>query len=116
MWGGELFVPKIPSYRILDVAKVFAPNAKIKYIGLLPGEKIHEEMITKTDSYNTIEFEDYYVILPAAKNLLSWKFDNFIKSSSNKKGKYAAENFSYNSLDNKEFLSPKQIKILAKNI
>ena len=64
MIGGELFVPKIPSYRILDVVKAIAPKAKIKIVGIRPGEKIHEEMITKSDSLNTFEFKKYFVILP----------------------------------------------------
>lgn len=63
--GGELFVPKIPSYKILDVAKAIAPNAKIEDVGIRPGEKLHEEMITQSDSYNTIEFDRYFAILPS---------------------------------------------------
>lgn len=63
-WGGELYVPKIPSYRILDVAAAVAPDAEIEEIGMRPGEKVHEEMITPSDSYTTYEIDDYYVILP----------------------------------------------------
>lgn len=63
--GGEIFVPKIPSYKIDVVAKAIAPNAKFEYIGIRPGEKLHEEMITESDSYNTIEFDQYYAILPS---------------------------------------------------
>lgn len=63
--GGELFVPKIPSYKILDVAKAIAPNARIEDVGIRPGEKLHEEMITESDSYNTIEFDRYFAILPS---------------------------------------------------
>jgi UDP-N-acetylglucosamine 4,6-dehydratase/5-epimerase len=66
--GGEIFVPRIPSYRILDVAEAVAPNAKIEFTGIRPGEKLHEEMITESDSYNTIEFERYYAILPGDAN------------------------------------------------
>ena len=79
MWGGELFVPKIPSYKIIDVAKAFAPNCKIKFLGLRPGEKIHEEMITSSDSFNTLEYKDYYVILPSTTEFLSWKIEDFMK-------------------------------------
>ncbi|MDD4515326.1 UDP-N-acetylglucosamine 4,6-dehydratase (inverting) [Massilibacteroides sp.] len=61
--GGEIFVPKIPSYRIETVAKAIAPDAKLEYVGIRPGEKLHEEMITESDSYNTIEFDRYYAIL-----------------------------------------------------
>ena len=63
--GGEIFVPKIPSYKILDVAKAIAPNCTFKEVGIRPGEKLHEEMITETDSLNTIELGKYYAILPS---------------------------------------------------
>ena len=110
MWGGELFVPKIPSYRIIDVIKAFAGNAKIVNIGIRPGEKIHEEMITSSDSFSTIEFKNYFVILPTAVDLLSWKVKDFIKKSDDKPGKFCKENFSYNSLNNHEYVSVKQLK------
>ena len=64
MNGGEIFVPKIPSYRLIDVAKAISKDAKIKIIGIRPGEKLHEEMITLSDSLNTVEFKDYFIILP----------------------------------------------------
>ena len=63
--GGELFIPKIPSYRITDVAKAIAPNLPMKEIGIRPGEKLHEEMITPTDSLSTIDLGKYYAILPS---------------------------------------------------
>ena len=66
--GSELFVPKIPSYKIETLARAIAPNAKLENIGIRPGEKLHEEMITESDSYNTIEFEKYYAILPSDAN------------------------------------------------
>jgi UDP-N-acetylglucosamine 4,6-dehydratase (inverting) len=112
MWGAELFIPKIPSYRILDVAAAVAPNCKINYIGLRPGEKMHEEMITAADSYNTIEFEKYYVILPSVYDFLKWKIKDFLNRSSKKPGKFCEKGFSYNSLDNKEYLSVPQLKKL----
>ena len=65
MCGGELFVPKIPSMKILDLAKTIAPKAKIEIIGIRPGEKIHEVMISTDDAINTIEFDNYYVIQPS---------------------------------------------------
>ena len=67
--GGEVFVPKIPSYRILDLAKAVAPNCKINYIGLRPGEKLHEELISEGESYNTVDLEKYYAILNFDKSL-----------------------------------------------
>ena len=63
--GGEIFIPKIPSYRIIDVAQAIAPNIPIKQIGIRPGEKLHEEMITITDALNTLDLGNYYAILPA---------------------------------------------------
>ena len=63
--GGEIFVPKIPSYRILDIAKAIAPNCEQITVGIRPGEKLHEEMITDTDSLNTIDLGEYYAILPS---------------------------------------------------
>ncbi len=64
-WGGEVFVPKIPSYRITDVAKAIGPECEYPIIGVRPGEKIHEEMITASDSYNTVDMGKYYAILPS---------------------------------------------------
>ena len=62
MWGGELFVPKIPSYRILDLAEAIAPEAEVKIVGIRPGEKLHEEMVTETDSLSTVQFDGCFVI------------------------------------------------------
>ena len=111
MWGGELFIPKIPSYRIIDVAKAISPEAKIKIIGIRPGEKLHEEMITETDALNTIEFEDYFVISPSTQ---LWDEEKFINESSIKKGKKCEFGFSYNSGTQKDFLSVKDIQKLIK--
>jgi FlaA1/EpsC-like NDP-sugar epimerase len=63
-WGGEIFVPKFPSYKILDVAEAIAPNCKIEVVGIRPGEKLHEEMITASDSYTTYDLGKYFAILP----------------------------------------------------
>ena len=115
MWGGELFVPKIPSYRISDVAKAFAPNCKIRVLGLRPGEKMHEEMITSSDSYNTLEYKDYYVILPSTREFLSWKVEDFVKNKKNSICRKCKENFSYNSLQNDQYLNISQLKALVKN-
>ena len=63
--GGEIFVPKIPSYKILDIAEAIAPGVRQEIVGIRPGEKLHEEMITDTDSLNTIDLGKYYAILPS---------------------------------------------------
>ena len=75
-WGGELFIPKIPSYRILDVAKAIAPDCKYKEVGIRPGEKLHEEMISISDAINTFDIGKYYVILPQETNFDRQKFIN----------------------------------------
>lgn len=109
MWGGELFVPKIPSYRILDVAQAVAPECKIEIIGIRPGEKLHEEMITDTDALNTIEFEDYYVILPSTP---LWDTDDFCRRGGSTPGKRVPIGFRYNSGENSDFLSSEELRRL----
>ena len=114
MWGGELFVPKIPSYKILDVAKAIAPNAKTVNVGIRPGEKLHEEMITTTDSINSIEFEKYYVILPS---IPVWDIEKFRKESNGKEGKFCKPDFSYNSGSNERFLTVEELReLIIKNV
>lgn len=107
-WGGELYVPKIPSYRITDVAKAIAPNIEHRIIGLRPGEKIHEEMITSSDSYNTYDLERYYVILPVT---MSWDKAQYLDKF---KGEKVIESFSYNSGTNKDCLDVEAIRALIK--
>ncbi len=109
MWGGELFVPKIPSYKILDLAKAIAPECKNEIVGIRPGEKLHEEMITETDSLNCVEFENYYVIMPSM-NL--WDKNDFMRKSNTEKGKECNYGFSYNSGTNESFLSVKELQNL----
>ncbi|MBC8182575.1 UDP-N-acetylglucosamine 4,6-dehydratase (inverting) [candidate division KSB1 bacterium] len=109
MWGGELFVPKIPSYRILDVAEAIVPECKHEIIGIRPGEKLHEEMITQSDAMNTIEFDDYYVIVPSIR---VWSKTKFIKESNGEEGKPCEDGFSYNSGTNKHFLTVNKLKKL----
>ena len=103
-WGGELFVPKIPSYNIMEMAKAIAPNAKYEVTGIRPGEKLHEEMITETDSLSTVECEKYYIILPATP---TWSFDEFKKSFN---AKSVEMGFKYNSGTNTEWLSVDQLR------
>jgi UDP-N-acetylglucosamine 4,6-dehydratase len=107
MKGGEIFVPKIPSYKLIDLASALAPDSRIKYTGIRPGEKLHEEMITKSDSLNTIEFKDYFVILPS--QFSRWNKNKIINKFEKYKGKPCKENFSYNSFDN-YYLSQKEIR------
>lgn len=111
MWGGELFIPKIPSYNILDVAKAIAPDCKQKIIGIRPGEKLHEEMITESDALNTLEFDDYYVIVPSIR---VWSKTKFKNESNGKVGKPCSEGFCYNSKNNSSFLSVEELKRLIK--
>ncbi len=96
--GGEIFIPKIPSYKILDIAQAIAPKSKIKVIGIRPGEKLHEEMITETDALNTIDLGKYYAILPSVS--FSHKESDYLKHH---KAKKVSVGFSYNSGQNKEW-------------
>lgn len=98
MWGGEIFVPKIPSYRINDVAEAVSPGCRRELIGIRPGEKLHEEMITVTDALNTIEFDNYYVILPSIK---LWDINEFMTHFD---GHFCPPGFSYNSGTNSRWL------------
>ena len=113
MCGGELFVPKIPSYRITDVAKAINPECKLEIVGIRPGEKLHEEMITTTDALNTVEFKDNYVILPSS--LPRWDIQEFIQESQDSPGKMVSEEFSYNSVTNSKFLTVEEIRSLIKS-
>lgn len=107
-WGGELFVPKIPSYRITDVAMAIGPECTHPIIGIRPGEKIHEEMITISDSYSSYDLGPYYVILPQTP---VWKMSDFMDRFKPKK---VSEGFSYNSATNKEWLSVEDLRRLIK--
>ena len=112
LWGRELFVPKIPSYRITDVAKAINPECSLEFVGIRPGEKLHEEMITATDALNTIDFDGYYVILPSSPP--DWDIQKFVQESNSSPGKMVAEPFSYNSGTNKYFLSTNELRLLIK--
>ena len=105
-WGGEIFIPKIPSYRITDLAKAIGPDCEISIIGIRPGEKIHEEMISASDSFTTYELKGYYVILPQKP---TWDLSVFLENS---KAVKVVEGFCYNSGKNQEFLSVEQIREL----
>jgi UDP-N-acetylglucosamine 4,6-dehydratase len=99
-WGGEIFVPKIPSFKVTDLAQAIGPNCRTEVIGVRPGEKLHEEMITETDSLNTLELDEYYVILPSTNML--WTEEEFIAKNNAKKVEIG---FKYNSGTNNEWLS-----------
>jgi len=105
-WGGEIFVPKLPSYKITDVAESIGPECKQKIIGIRPGEKIHEEMITSSDSFTTYDLGKYYVILPQTT---FWNLSEFIKKYNAKK---VEEGFNYNSGINEYFLTVAELKKL----
>ena len=107
-WGGELFVPKIPSYKIMDVAKAIGPSCKYEIVGIRPGEKIHEEMITASDSFSTYDLGKYYAIIP---QLHTWTLDDFINHFNAKK---VVQGFNYNSGENTEWLSVEDIRNLVK--
>ena len=106
--GGELFVPKIPSYRILDVAEAIGPNCAKPVVGIRPGEKIHEEMITASDSFSTVDLGDYYAILPS---------DGLLRSDYTKQDieiKPVPTGFAYNSGSNPEFLTIEELRHLIR--
>ncbi len=107
--GGEIFVPKIPSYRLKDMAEAIGPDCKIEVVGVRPGEKIHEEMITSSDSYNTVDIGKYYIILPQTDLAKKNKYLNELNA------KPVPEGFRYNSGENTEWLSIEQIRSLIKN-
>lgn len=109
MWGGEIFVPRIPSYRITDVAEAIAPDAEHKVVGIRPGEKLHEEMVTSTDSLNTVEFDGYFVILPSYHQ---WDVDEFRTQSDEEPGEMCEPGFSYNSGTNEHFLTVDELREL----
>jgi UDP-N-acetylglucosamine 4,6-dehydratase (inverting) len=107
-WGGEIFIPKIPSYRITDIAAAIGPECKYEVIGIRPGEKIHEEMITSSDSFYTYDLGKYYTILPAVPN---FDIDEFISFFSANK---VTEGFSYASGTNTDWESVESLKRLIK--
>jgi UDP-N-acetylglucosamine 4,6-dehydratase/5-epimerase len=108
-FGGEIVVPKIPSIKIIDIAKMVAPKSKIKIVGIRPGEKLHEELISIHENRNCLSYKDKYLILDP----LNYKLNNFYK----KKGaKIVKNNFSYDSFTNKEYLSKQQFMKLFEKL
>ncbi len=103
-WGGEIYVPKIPSYRITDVATAIGPDCEQKLVGIRPGEKLHEEMITETDALNTIETDKYYVITPSTP---IWSTDDYMEAFN---GRQVEMGFKYNSGTNTDWLTVDQLR------
>ena len=105
-WGGEIFIPKIPSYRITDVCKAIAPECEIEVVGIRPGEKVHEEMISSADSFNTYDLGTYYVILPSKP---TFDLELFIKTFAAKK---VDRGFEYNSGGNSHWETVESLREL----
>jgi len=110
-WGGEVFVPKIPSYKILDVAKAIAPDLEHRIVGIRPGEKLHEEMITASDSYNTVDLGKYYAILPQKSPYSKYTKEEYKKAFN---GIDVKEGFAYTSGNNKEWETVESLRELVK--
>lgn len=107
-WGGEIFIPKIPSYKITDVARAVAPGCELDVVGIRPGEKIHEEMITASDSFYTYDLGKYYTILPSVPN---FEIKDYIIHFGAQK---VAEGFNYDSGNNTEWESVESLRALIK--
>lgn len=107
MQGGEIFVPKIPSMKITDLAEAIAPECKQETVGIRPGEKLHEVLITSSDARHTLEFDDFYIIQPEF---------NWWKSNNHKDGKPLAEDFEYTSDKNEEWLSIEEMREMVKKL
>lgn len=104
--GGEIFVPKIPSYRITDMAEAIGPECEVRIVGVRPGEKIHEEMITASDSFNTVDLGPYYAILPSVTDHFP---DDYLERRG---GKRVAPGFAYDSGSNPDFLTVEDLRAL----
>lgn len=108
--GGEIFVPKIPSYRITDLAKAIGPKCDHPVIGIRPGEKIHEEMITASDSFNTVDLGKYFAILPSAG---AHSVESYCKAHG---GKPVPQGFAYSSGTNPDFLGIEKLRDLMEEL
>jgi len=111
MWGGEIYVPKIPSYRIMDVADAIGPECEKPVVGIRPGEKLHEEMITETDGLSALEFTDHYVIRPT---MPLWSTDEYCEANECVPCRLG---FRYSSGENDQWLSVEQIRdLIARHV
>ena len=107
MLGGEIFVPKIPSMRIMDLAKAMAPDLKINIVGIRPGEKLHEVMCPADDSYHTYEYHDHFIIAPAIKFFS--RSNDFTTNNLQEEGAIVEHGYEYNSQTNTHFLSQNEL-------
>jgi len=107
MKGGEIFIPKIPSMKIIDIKKVIAPDCKVKYIGIRPGEKINEILLTEEEAKHSVEFDNFFIIKPEHS---WWNYGNW------EEGKTLPEGFRYTSDTNKEWLTGSQLKKVVENL
>ena len=107
LWGGEIVVPRIPSYRITDVAKAIAPDADLRNVGIRPGEKLHEQMITSADAPTTVDRGDCYAILPSMKAAAAY--------AAHHNAKLVPSGFSYDSETNGEFLEPEMLRSMVRD-
>jgi FlaA1/EpsC-like NDP-sugar epimerase len=106
--GGEILVPKLPSYKITDLARAVGPDCECQNIGIRPGEKIHEEMITASDSYHTVDLGDYFAILPAARSQSVRCYEKYNDCQ------WVLPGFSYSSDTNPDFLTVEQLRQLIR--
>lgn len=113
MLGGEIFVPKIPSVKIIDLAKAINSDTKLKFTGVRPGEKLSEILCSRDEYFNTIEFKDYYLLKPSIKFID--QNISYLKSKDNEKGKMVPKEFEYSSSNNKSFLTLLEIKNFINN-
>ena len=113
MRGGEIFVPKIPSVRIIDIAKAINPKIKLKFTGIRPGEKLSEILCSKDEFFNTIEFKNYYLLKPSVKFID--QNISYLTDKDNNKGKKVKREFEYSSSKNKKFLTVLEIKNFIEN-
>ena len=114
MQGGEIFVPKIPSIKVIDLAKAMAPKLNHKVVGIRPGEKLHEKMCSIHESHLTLDFKEYYIIMPSIKF-----YDNninYTKNKMNESGKLVDKDFEYRSDNNSHFLTVQEIVELNKDL
>lgn len=108
MQGGEIYVPKIPSYRITDLAKAIAPECRQEVVGIRPGEKLHEEMITENDAMSTLEFDDYFVMLPTIRQAHDFTGKEY-------GGQPCRTGFRYNSGENSAWLDVEQLRAMIRD-